>query len=105
MWLQQKTASLRGFDMEGQKRDPGPFGPGANPLESSARGSIYESGCDALHRVYARARALYRCDHEDGYAYLRYGNTWLSPPYQVFFANLAIYSLLRTISELNNRFL
>jgi len=28
----------------------------------------------------------------------------LSPPYQVFFANLAIYSLLKTISELNGGF-
>ena len=28
----------------------------------------------------------------------------LSPPYHVFFANLAIYSLLRTNSKLNVRF-
>jgi hypothetical protein len=28
----------------------------------------------------------------------------LSPPYQVFFANLAIYSLLKSISELNGGF-
>ncbi len=57
------------------KMDHGPFGPAANPLESSVRGSIYEGGCDALHRGYARARALSRCDHEDGHAYLWYGNT------------------------------
>ena len=49
---------------------------GVNPVDPSGRGSIYEDGYDAQHHGHAHARASCHCDHEDGYAYLRYDNTF-----------------------------
>ena len=45
-------------------------------LNSNVHGSNYGYAGDALHRGHVHARASLHYDHEDGYAYLRYGNTF-----------------------------
>lgn len=45
-------------------------------LDFNGCGSTYEGACDDRHHGHAHARASFHCDHEDGYAYLRCGNTF-----------------------------
>ena len=45
-------------------------------LYSNGYGSTYDCACDDQHHGHAHAHASLHCDHEDGYVYLRYGNTF-----------------------------